>query len=101
MTTMTLAKRLVYTGRQLEVLEQAARTEAKPSDLAALAEHLRELGDRGRQIQVVIDRLFEYTGPEHNDAQLYLAHAGNLFEAAQTYAGIAFAQLRDTSAAPS
>ncbi|MCO6010541.1 hypothetical protein NE236_36845 [Actinoallomurus purpureus] len=97
----TLADRLIITGRQLEVLEEVTRTDAKPDDLEALAEHLRGLGEHGRTIQMVIDRIIENVGPEYNDVQFRLGHAGSLFEAAQTFSGDARVLLGKMNADPS
>ena len=98
----TLAERLAALAAQLDIAEEIARAgDLKPEDLPALAEHLRVLGEHGGAIARVVDRIIEKAGPEYNDVQVYLLHAGSLFEAAQTFAGDAYGLLEKMSAAPS
>jgi hypothetical protein len=94
--TESIPDRLILAAGHLEVTEDAVLAgEPSAADMESLATYLHALAKHGRDIAELaldaVDRAASGSpvraSSEGSSVQIYLGHAQNLFEAAQTFAG--------------
>lgn len=91
-----LADRLIIASKQLELVTQDVRgARPLPEDMARIAAFLYDLGENARELATLALDAVDRAEPGHpvraadtgGDVQVFLGHAGSLFEAAQTFSG--------------
>jgi hypothetical protein len=107
MTEETLADQVLIGDEQLDHrVERIREIGVTADDLELVADYLRALAEHGEQVAHLARRAFEEAPRSHlvrlmdeaGDVELYLQHAHNLFEAAQTFSSQAFVLIRDANA---
>jgi hypothetical protein len=107
MTEETLADQVLIGDEQLEHrIERIRQIGVTADDLELVADYLRALAEHGEQVTHLARRAFEEASPSHllrsmdtaGEVEVYLHHAHDLFEAAQTFAAETYVRIRDANA---
>jgi hypothetical protein len=107
MTEETLADQVLIGDEQLEHrVERIREIGVTADDLELVADYLRALAEHGEQVAHLARRAFEEAPPSHplrsmetaGEVEVYLHHAHDLFEAAQTFASETYVRIRDANA---
>src|SRR2546422_1013527 len=106
MTEETLADQVLIGEEQLDHrMERMHEIGVTADDLLLVADYLRALAEHGEQLAHLALRAFEEASRSHlvrsmdeaGEVEVYLHHAHNLFEAAQTFASETFVRIRDAN----
>jgi hypothetical protein len=106
MTGETLADQVLIGDEQLDHRTERIRAVGvTANDLELVADYLRAVAEHGQQVAHLAGRAFEEASPSHpvwsmntaGDVGLFLSHAENLFEAAQTFASETYVRIRDAN----